>query len=149
MGIREGLLALLDDQPQYGAQLKTAFEASTGGVWTLTIGQLYSALDRLGRDGPVQVGPGADADRRTYAITDAGRLELACWLGTVVADASPPRDELLLKVLLALGAGSVDALEVIQAQRTGIVESSWPGAAAFAPTLTTATPRSAASSSTR
>lgn len=42
MGIREGLLALFDDEPQYGDQLKTAFEASTGGVWTLTIGQLYA-----------------------------------------------------------------------------------------------------------
>jgi DNA-binding PadR family transcriptional regulator len=123
MGIREGLLALLDDEPQYGDQLKTAFEASTGGVWTLTIGQLYAELDRLGRDGRVQVGPGDDAGRRTYSITDAGRSDLACWLRTVLADVPPPRDELLLKVLLALGTASVDALEVIQAQRTGIVEA--------------------------
>jgi len=36
MDIRAGLLALLDDEPQYGDQLKTAFEASTGGVWTLS-----------------------------------------------------------------------------------------------------------------
>jgi DNA-binding PadR family transcriptional regulator len=123
MGVREGLLALLDDEPRYGYQLKTAFEASTGGVWALNIGQVYTTLDRLARDGRVETGSGDDAGRRTYAITDTGRSELARWLGSSPADAPPPRDELLLKVLLALRTASVDAREVIQAQRTGIVEA--------------------------
>jgi DNA-binding PadR family transcriptional regulator len=123
MGVREGLLALLDGEPRYGYQLKTAFEASTGGVWALNIGQVYTTLDRLARDGRVEVGPGDDAGRRTYSITEAGRSELARWLGASPADAPPPRDELLLKVLLALGTPNVDAREIIQAQRTGIVEA--------------------------
>jgi DNA-binding PadR family transcriptional regulator len=123
MGVREGLLALLDGEPRYGYQLKTAFEASTGGVWALNIGQVYTTLDRLARDGRVEAGSGDDAGRRTYTITEAGRSELARWLGASPADAPPPRDELLLKVLLALGTASVDAREVIQAQRTGIVEA--------------------------
>jgi DNA-binding PadR family transcriptional regulator len=124
MGVREGLLALLDGQPRYGYQLKTAFEATTGGVWPLNIGQVYTTLDRLTRDGHVvEVGPGDDAGRRTYAITEDGRSELARWLGASPADAPPPRDELLLKVLLALGTTGVDARDVIQRQRTGIVEA--------------------------
>jgi DNA-binding PadR family transcriptional regulator len=122
MGVREGLLALLDSEPRYGYQLKTAFEATTGGVWALNIGQVYTTLDRLARDGRVEVGPGDDAGRRTYSITGEGRSELANWLGASPADVPPPRDELLLKVLLSLGAPSVDARQVIQAQRTGIVE---------------------------
>jgi DNA-binding PadR family transcriptional regulator len=123
MGVREGLLALLDGESRYGYQLKTAFEATTGGVWALNIGQVYTTLDRLARDGRVEVGPGGDAGRRTYSITEEGRSELARWLGASPADAPPPRDELLLKVLLALGTPSVDAREVIQGQRTGIVEA--------------------------
>jgi DNA-binding PadR family transcriptional regulator len=123
MGVREGLLALLDSEPQYGYQLKTAFEATTGGVWSLNIGQVYTTLDRLARDGRVVAGPGDDAGRRTYAITDEGRAELAHWLGASPADAPPPRDELLLKVLLALRTPSADARDVIQGQRTGIVEA--------------------------
>lgn len=124
MGVREGLLALLDGQPRYGYQLKTAFEATTGGVWALNIGQVYTTLDRLARDGHVvEVGPDDEAGRRTYTITEAGRLELARWLGASPADAPPPRDELLLKVLLAVETPSVDARDVIQRQRTGIVES--------------------------
>jgi DNA-binding PadR family transcriptional regulator len=123
MGVREGLLALLDSEPRYGYQLKTAFEATTGGVWALNIGQVYTTLDRLTRDGRVEVGPGDDAGRRTYNITEEGRLELARWLSASPADAPPPRDELLLKVLLAVGTPSVDAREIIQAQRTGLVEA--------------------------
>ncbi|HEV7807009.1 MAG TPA: PadR family transcriptional regulator [Solirubrobacteraceae bacterium] len=123
MGVREGLLALLDNQPRYGYELKTAFEATTGGVWALNIGQVYTTLDRLARDElVVEVGPGDDAGRRTYSITDDGRDELARWLDASPADAPPPRDELLLKVLLALATPSVDAQDVIQAQRVGIVE---------------------------
>ncbi len=121
--MREGLLALLDSEPRYGYQLKTAFEATTGGVWALNIGQVYTTLDRLARDGRVVVGAGDDAGRRTYSITEEGRSELARWLGASPADAPPPRDELLLKVLLAVGTPSVDAREIIQAQRTGIVEA--------------------------
>jgi DNA-binding PadR family transcriptional regulator len=124
MGVREGLLALLDGQTRYGYQLKTAFEAATGGVWALNIGQVYTTLDRLARDGHVvEVGPGDEAGRRTYAITDDGRSELARWLDASPAGTPPPRDELLLKVLLALGTEGVDARDVIQRQRTGIVEA--------------------------
>jgi DNA-binding PadR family transcriptional regulator len=123
MGVREGLLALLDSEPRYGYQLKTAFEATTGGMWALNIGQVYTTLDRLARDGRVQVGAGDDAGRRTYNITQEGRSELARWLSASPADAPPPRDELLLKVLLAVATPSVDAREIIQAQRTGLVEA--------------------------
>jgi DNA-binding PadR family transcriptional regulator len=123
MGVREGLLALLDGEPQHGYQLKTAFEATTGGVWALNIGQVYTTLERLVRDGRVVANSADEAGRRPYAITEEGRLELARWLGASPADAPPPRDELMLKVLLALGTVSVDAREVIQDQRTGIVEA--------------------------
>ena len=40
-------VALLDDGPRYGYQLKTAFEAVTGGAWPLNVGQVYTTLDRL------------------------------------------------------------------------------------------------------
>ncbi|HUR85803.1 MAG TPA: helix-turn-helix transcriptional regulator [Solirubrobacteraceae bacterium] len=113
----------MDGEPRYGYQLKTEFEATTGGVWTLNIGQVYTTLDRLARDGLVEAGPEDDGGRRTYSITDEGRAELARWLDASPADASPPRDELQLKVLLAVGNPNADAREVIQGQRTGIVEA--------------------------
>jgi DNA-binding PadR family transcriptional regulator len=122
MGVCEGLLALLDSEPRCGNQLKTAFETATGDVWALNIGEVYASLDRLARDGLVDVGLQDEADRRTYTITEDGHSELARWLGATLAGAPLPRDDLLLKVLLSLGAPSVDAREVIQDQRTAIIE---------------------------
>ena len=75
MAVREGLLALLDEGPRHGYQLKTEFEAATGGVWPLNVGQVYTTLDRLERDGLVAV---ADENgQKSYELTAAGREELA------------------------------------------------------------------------
>jgi DNA-binding PadR family transcriptional regulator len=50
MTVREGLLALLQEGPRHGYQLKTEFESATGGVWPLNVGQVYTTLDRLERE---------------------------------------------------------------------------------------------------
>jgi DNA-binding PadR family transcriptional regulator len=51
MSVRHSLLALLSEGPKYGFQLRQEFEASTGDVWPLNVGQVYTTLDRLERDG--------------------------------------------------------------------------------------------------
>jgi DNA-binding PadR family transcriptional regulator len=120
MSIREGLLALLASEPKYGYQLKSEFEEHTGGVWPLNVGQVYTTLDRLQRDELVLPGL-ADAEGRTsYAITKAGRKELNAWF-TSAHDTAPPRDELMIKVLLAMVTPDVDATDVIDAQRAGLM----------------------------
>ena len=115
MSVREGLLALLADGPRNGHQLKVEFEAATGGVWPLNVGQVYTTLDRLARDGLVDRGdvPMARArpNGKRYELTAAGREELAGWWQLVPADDPPPRDELMLKVLFATTLGSRHALD--------------------------------------
>ena len=118
MAVREGLLALLREGPSHGYQLKTAFEAATGGAWTLNVGQVYTTLDRLQRDGLVTSEEAAGQKR--YAITPAGRAELGGWWSTSPVDAPPPRDELVLKVLFAIEDGADHALRVITQQRTAL-----------------------------
>lgn len=118
MAVREGLLALLREGPSHGYQLKTAFEAATGGTWPLNVGQVYTTLDRLQRDGFV-TSEEVDGQKR-YAITPAGREELVGWWSTVPGDAPPPRDELLLKVLLAVEDGPDHALDVVTRHRTAL-----------------------------
>jgi DNA-binding PadR family transcriptional regulator len=118
MAVREGLLALLQDGPRHGYQLKSDFEATTGGVWPLNVGQVYTTLDRLQRDGLVSVDE-SDGGKR-YALTRSGKAELGGWWETVPVDDAPPRDELLLKVLFAIEQGRDHALAVITRQRTAL-----------------------------
>lgn len=122
MAVREGLLALLDRAPRYGYQLKTDFESVTGGVWPLNVGQVYTTLDRLQRDGFVHaVESDDDGSQRIYELTPAGREELGGWWQTVPRDDPPPRDELMLKVLFAIERGPEQGLQVITRQRTALL----------------------------
>lgn len=119
MAVREGLLALLDERPSHGYQLKTSFEAATGGAWPLNVGQVYQTLERLERDGLVRSDEGEGL--RSYALTAEGAEELGSWWDASAADDPPPRDELMLKVLLAVSAGREHALEVITTQRNAVM----------------------------
>jgi DNA-binding PadR family transcriptional regulator len=124
MSVREGLLALLAEGPRNGHQLKIEFEAATGGVWPLNVGQVYTTLDRLARDGLVErAHPNGDDESqgKRYELTAAGREELAAWWQLVPADDPPPRDELMLKVLFATTLGNTHALTVITEQRTALL----------------------------
>ncbi len=120
--VKNGLLALLERGPMYGYQLRAEFEASTGSTWPLNIGQVYTTLSRLERDGLVEAGDEADG-RVTYRITEAGRAEVAQWFSTPVNGESRPRDELAIKLAMALTTPGVDAHRVIQTQRTGTLRS--------------------------
>lgn len=121
MSIRHGLLALLDRSPMYGYQLRANFEESTGGAWQLNIGQVYTTLARLERDGLVRALAANDGGQRPFEITVAGRGELAMWFDTPVTRATRPRDELTIKLALALSTPLVDAAQVLTAQRTASV----------------------------
>jgi DNA-binding PadR family transcriptional regulator len=119
MAVREGLLAVLNEHPGHGYQLKSGFESATGGVWPLNVGQVYTTLDRLARDGLVEV---AEAEgQRSYRITEDGVAVLGAWWDAVPGDEPPQRDELMLKVLLAVQTGTKQALEVIDRQRTAVM----------------------------
>lgn len=56
--------------------------------------------------------------QKTYAITVDGVAELGAWWQAVPVDDPPHRDELMLKVLMAIRDGREHALRVITRQRT-------------------------------
>jgi len=118
MSVRYGLLALLERGTMHGYQLRVAFEESTGGTWPLNIGQVYTTLSRLERDGLVDALPESEAGHRPYRITKAGRADLAGWFATPVSRGDRPRDELTIKLALALTTPGVDVRAVVQTQRT-------------------------------
>jgi DNA-binding PadR family transcriptional regulator len=119
MSVKQGLLALLAEEPMYGARLRSEFEARTGGTWPLNVGQVYTTLARLERDGLVEAVGGADDEGRiAYRLTDAGRAATASWWLTPVDRDSTPRDELVIKLALAVTSPGVDVARVVQTQRT-------------------------------
>ena len=107
----------------YGARLRNEFEARTGGTWPLNVGQVYTTLARLERDGLVEPLGGPDEEGRiTYRLTAAGRGESTAWWTTPVARDEAPRDELVIKLALAVTVPGVDVTTVVQSQRTATMK---------------------------
>jgi len=109
----------------HGYQLRNEFESTTGSTWPLNVGQVYTTLSRLERDGLVEAcGEDPDDDtagRVRYAITAAGREELGQWFASPVTSRDRPRDELAIKLALAVTVPGVDVAAVIQRQRAATV----------------------------
>ncbi|HAM00845.1 MAG TPA: PadR family transcriptional regulator [Acidimicrobiaceae bacterium] len=123
MSVRHALLGLLSEGPKYGHQLRQEFEARTGEVWPLNVGQVYTTLQRLERDGLVASDDAeAEGPQKDFRITAQGQEELDRWLRTPPDLTSPPRDELVIKVLVAVQLPGVDVREVLQVHRRYLVE---------------------------
>jgi DNA-binding PadR family transcriptional regulator len=126
MSVPHALLALLREGPKYGLRLQTEFEARTGEVWPLNVGQVYTTLQRLERDGLVESEGEGEGERsqkqKRYRITPAGAQELSDWLRTPPELVPPPRDELVIKVLVALQVPGIDIRELLQVHRRHVIE---------------------------
>ena len=124
MTIRHALLALLSEGPKYGLLLRQEFETRTGDVWPLNVGQVYTTLQRLERDGLVESsGDEVDGPQKAVRITDAGADELRAWLGTPADSSAPPREELVIKVMIGLTVPGVDVPAMVQVHRRHLIEA--------------------------
>jgi DNA-binding PadR family transcriptional regulator len=123
MAIGMSLLAILDEGPTYGLRLKNEFEARTAGVWPLNVGQVYTTLGRLQRDGLVVIsGEEQPETQKFYEITDAGRARLNGWFSEPSTTGTPSREELVLKLVMAARHDKGTAASVIQTQRRSLME---------------------------
>lgn len=119
MSIRNAFLALLTEQPMHGYQLRQEFEARTSGTWPLNIGQAYTTVNRLERDGLVTRLASTDSEAaEQFALTDKGRDEADQWWSVPIPRTTPARDELAIKLAMAVTVTGVDVVNVVQSQRT-------------------------------
>ncbi len=121
MSVKYALLALLSQQPSTTYQLRKDFDASTSHSWPLNIGQVSTTLQRLQRDGLVLRDGHHEDDPDTqgaWHLTDQGRGELAAWWEDPVVPPQRGRDELVIKLALAVALGSVDLAIILQRQRS-------------------------------
>lgn len=124
MSVRNALLGLLAQRPRHGYELHSAFETLAGGreLWPLKQAQVYSTLDRLEAGGliaPERVAQDGGPEKQLYAITIAGRDELAHWFLTPV-ESEHQRDEFFLKLMLCIATGLADPYAVIRTQRASL-----------------------------
>jgi DNA-binding PadR family transcriptional regulator len=122
VSVPHALLALLSEGPKYGLRLQNEFESRTGEVWPLNVGQVYTTLQRLERDGLVEADEESERSQKRYRITPSGARELADWLRTPPGLVPPPRDELVIKVLVALQVPGIDVHEILQVHRRHAIE---------------------------
>jgi DNA-binding PadR family transcriptional regulator len=148
MSVKHALLALLARGPSPAYQLKKDFDRATGLTWPLNMGQVSTTLQRLARDGLViqdeaaqdraahdrvphdraaQDGAaqhgGAAVDAapvRPWRLTAEGRAELARWWSAPVSREHRGRDELVVKLALAVTVPGVDVAALVQRQRSAM-----------------------------
>jgi DNA-binding PadR family transcriptional regulator len=121
--MRYALLALLGEGPSYGWKLRQDFEQRTGEVWPVNGGQVYTTLQRLERDGLIESDDAeAEGAQRRFRLTGDGSDELGRWLQTPPELSAPPRDDLVIKVMVAVGVPGIDARGLLQVHRRHLVE---------------------------
>jgi DNA-binding PadR family transcriptional regulator len=123
--VRFLFLALLGAGPAHGYDLKRAYDARFGAIWgRLNIGQVYTTMARLERDGYVAhetVAQGDRPDKKVYEITELGRKALAAWMGE--ADDPPAvKSDLVLKLVAAQLTGT-DPAPILARQRQRYLQS--------------------------
>lgn len=123
------ILALLEDGPRHGWQMKAEIEGALGPEQGgLNKGYIYEVIHKMERDGLVisRVEPqdGMRPDRSVLEITDAGRDQLTEWLGEPVRRTAGLRDEFVQKVLAASLRGPDYVRQVCRIERRVLMAES-------------------------
>ena len=122
MSIRQALLGLLADGSRHGYELRAAYEGGLVPRSRLNIGQVYTTLERLERDGHVRherVVGAEGRDKKVYSLTSKGRAELESWLNGPSPLRLDLRNEVFLKIALARRIEGVDPRAVVERERRG------------------------------
>ena len=118
--LKHAILGLLAQRERHGYEIKAAFEDLLGGTWPVNVGQVYTTLAHLERDGMVEsevVPQEALPDRKVYRLTEAGWGELMEWLAAPAATAVQLKDDFFVKVLIHSLVDAGDPLALIWRQR--------------------------------
>ena len=123
MSLKYGLLGLLVEEPLHGYEVKNRFEAMLGGTWEVNIGQVYTTLQRLERDGLVRpAGERGDRGKLLYEISDSGRQALNEWLAQPESGPQELREDIYVKLLLAARLANGDLGPLLRRQKRAYLQ---------------------------
>ena len=123
MSLKYGVLGLLTTEPLHGYEVKNRFEAMLGGTWEVNIGQIYTTLQRLERDGLVRpVGGRGDRGKLLYELSPQGRKALDEWLDTPDSGPQQLHEEIYVKLLLATRIANGDLQPMLARQKRAYLQ---------------------------
>jgi len=123
LSLKYGVLGLLTREPLHGYEVKNRFESMLGGTWEVNIGQIYTTLQRLERDGLVRpVGPRGDRGKQAYELSAGGRRALDEWLARPDSGPQSLHEEIYVKLLLATRVANGDLPELIGRQKRAYLQ---------------------------
>jgi len=123
LSLKYGVLGLLKEEPLHGYEVKSRFEAMLGGTWEVNVGQIYTTLQRLERDGLVRpVGARGDRRKQTYALAPEGRKALDLWLGEPESGPQQLREDIYVKLLLAARIANGDLPGMLARQKRAYLQ---------------------------
>src|SRR5215469_18843051 len=117
VSLRFAILGLLAEEPLHGYEVKGRFERMLGGTWEVNIGQVYTTLQRLERDGLIEASGGrGDRNKLAYRATGAGHDAFLEWLAHPDDEPQQLRESIYVKLLLALRQRDGVALALLSRQ---------------------------------
>jgi DNA-binding PadR family transcriptional regulator len=123
LSLKFGVLGLLAEEPLHGYEVKNRFEAMLGGTWEVNIGQVYTTLQRLERDGLVRpVGARGDRGKLQYELSETGREALDHWLAEPDAGPLQLREDIYVKLLLATRLANGDLAQLLGRQKRSYLQ---------------------------
>jgi DNA-binding PadR family transcriptional regulator len=116
-------MGLLAEEPLHGYEVKNRFEAMLGGTWEVNIGQIYTTLQRLERDGLVRpAGPRGDRGKLLYELSPDGRKALNEWLAKPDSGPQQLHEDIYVKLLLATRLANGDLAQLLGRQKRAYLQ---------------------------
>jgi DNA-binding PadR family transcriptional regulator len=123
LSLKFGVLGLLAEEPLHGYEVKNRFEAMLGGTWEVNIGQVYTTLQRLERDGLVRpIGARGDRGKLQYELSAPGREALDRWLAEPDSGPQQLHEDIYVKLLLATRLANGDLGRLLGRQKRAYLQ---------------------------
>jgi len=123
LSLKFWVLGLLAEGPLHGYEVKNRFEAMLGGTWEVNIGQIYTTLQRLERDGLVRpAGPRGDRGKQPYELSDEGRHAVEEWLDEAESGPQTLHEDIYVKLLLAVRLANGDLKSLLARQKRAYLQ---------------------------
>ncbi len=123
MSLKFGVMGLLAEEPLHGYEVKNRFEAMLGGTWEVNIGQIYTTLQRLERDGLVRpVGPRGDRGKLLYELSPEGQKALEDWLAQPDSGPQQLHEDIYVKLLLATRVANGNLGQLLSRQKRAYLQ---------------------------